>query len=188
MLYEEAKSGEFVLMSNAGGHASEGLTEIINRKRDDIKNAGNTVWLVNSNKGTPDKIQSFCDRTSAQHVVFVAPITLNVGPATDERAVEYSKDNENWKSFDVKLGDVTGYVRRNTTGLWLSELELVPSAQIDFAFYKALDGPDDGELRFWPSDNAIPAQKRNQFFGSGVPRNVVAVGRLASPYAVWMRK
>jgi hypothetical protein len=170
---EEILSRKFVLMSNAGVHAGETLAQIIARKREDLANCGHTVWAVNSNLGTPDRIQSFCEETDERYVIFVAPKSKNTGgPKTFSRALAFSADKQSWKSFSPKMGHVTGYIKSNTTGLWLCELKAVTSSTIDFSQFEQYGGSSD-PFRFWPSDNAIPAQRKSSRSGNPKQRDVV---------------
>jgi hypothetical protein len=64
-------------------------------------------------------------------------------------------------------GHVTGDIKRSTTGFWFDALEELP-------------------VGFWPSDSAYlvrrPGGVRNGNY------QILAVGRLVSPFAVWLRK
>lgn len=187
-LVEQALKADHVLLSNAGAHAGEELDEIIGRKHGDIDRLGHSIWVLNSNKGTPDKVQDFCRRTGAEFVLFVEPVTPNRGTVKADPATQFSSNEGDWQKIGSKLSPVTGFIRRNTTGLWLKAIEKVhPATGINFTDYKDY-ADEEKPVRFYPSDNAIPAKRISPVNSATKLRSLIAVGRLQKPYAVWLSR
>lgn len=187
-ILESALAADNLILANAGSHAKEAWHKIIARKSGDIGRTKHTVWVVNSNAARPDAVQLFCKDHDARYVIFVNRVrdaTGGVGTSRDHPARIYSKDNLKFGKLDGGLSEVTGDIKRSTTGFWFDALEEVSSGSLDLGCYvkagdrKVLD-------RFWPSDSAYPV-RRERVARSGAYQ-ILAVGRLASPFAVWLRK
>jgi hypothetical protein len=103
----------------------------------DIASVNHTVWVLNSNAARPDALQSFCGGRGARYVLFVGrnrPGTTrgrSPGTTRDRKAQDYSIDQMEWIPLAGRLGDVTGDIKRSTTGLWLELLEQVHSGSLD---------------------------------------------------------
>jgi hypothetical protein len=80
---------------------------------------------------------------------------------------------------------VTGDIKRSTTGFWFDALEQVSSSSLQLGCYTKVS---DGQVldRFWPSDSAYPVQRKQEVRPGNY--EILAAGRLASPFAVWLKK
>jgi hypothetical protein len=187
-LLQSALAAPTLILASSGAHAQEGWRNIITRKSADIETVKHTVWVVNSNAARPDAVQSFCGDNGARYVLFVSRVRdAKSGPGTlrDNRAEQYSVDGKTWAALHKRLGHVTGDIKRSTTGFWFDALEERPAGSLDLgSFTKHQD--DQALARFWPSDSAYlvrcPGGVRNGNY------QILAVGRLVSPFAVWLRK
>ena len=183
-----ALSAHSLIVSTAGAYGCEDLSYILNRKRQDIASIGHTIWLVNSNAGSSDKIQSFCELHGARYVVFVSRdgSTHVIGASTESKATHYAPKPGQWTNFNPGRSPVTGLIKRSTTGFWFESLcEVQPRIAVDISsFVKASDGQP--LTRFWPSDNAYPVYREDEVRSGRY--HVVAIGTLAPPYAVWLQR
>jgi hypothetical protein len=184
---QSASAAENLILASAGSHAREEWRTIINRKSDDIRRVKHTVWVVNSNAARPDAVQSFCTDSGARYVLFVSrERNAKPGPGTlrNHEAGEYSRDSTTWLALEKGLSHVTGDIKRSTTGFWFDALEDVLSGSLELESFLKLK---DNQIltRFWPSDSAYPVRRA----GDVRPGNyqILAAGRLASPFAVWLR-
>jgi len=196
-LLNGALGAEHLILSSAGPHAGQAWRQIVARKSSDVDRAGHSVWVLNSNAARPEMVQTFCEKQGARYVIFVtrergkgsrgtaAPdVAGKPGTTRDQRARHYSADRGSWASLDPLLTEVTGDIRRSTTGLWFDCLEETPSGSLDLgSFVKHHDG--EVLTRFWPSDSAYLVRRRSDI-RSGQYR-ILAVGKLAPPFAVWLQ-
>jgi hypothetical protein len=187
-ILESALAADHLILANAGSHAKEGWHKIIARKSADIGRAKHTVWVVNSNAARPDAVQLFCKDHDARYVIFVNRAREGKsgdGTSRDHQARIYSMDGLKFDKLDGGLSEVTGDIKRSTTGFWFDALEEVSSGSLDLGCY-VKDGDRKVLDRFWPSDSAYPV-RRTRDARSGAYQ-ILAVGRLASPFAVWLQK
>jgi hypothetical protein len=187
-ILKSALAADHLILANAGSHARQVWHEIILRKSDNIGRVKHTVWVVNSNAARPHAVQSHCKNHDARYVIFVnmkRDAKGGEGTSRDHRARFYSKDNLHWTKLDGGLSEVTGDIKRSTTGFWFDALEEVSSGSLDLGCYvKAGDGKVLD--RFWPSDSAYPVRRTHD---ARLGRyQILAVGRLESPFAVWLKK
>jgi len=189
-LIDEALSSECMILSSAGAHARQDWLTIINRKRRDITKADHTVWVTNSQAAKPEIVQSFCAQSGARHVVFLSKKRDKPGTDTsnDDAATRYSADSRNWSPLHTALTEVTGRITRATTGFWFCDLETIDHGKIDLTpFVKADDGvPLTG---FSNISSAYPVRRSSPAsIEADGTYEVLAVGRLGTPFAVWLRK
>ena len=186
-LTNNALLAEYLIVSSAGQHAQEDWHSIIERKRRDIANAGHTIWLTNSLATRVEIVQQFCNDHDVRDVLFVAKEQKGSqkGPPTNDPAKFYSADQKTWSPIKV-LSPVTGKITRATTGFWFDALEEITSkVTLDLGcFANAKDGLPLS--RFTNVDSAYPAQRTRPL--SGDRYQLLAIGRLTNPFAVWLRK
>jgi hypothetical protein len=184
-LLQNALQARYVILSTAGRHAQEEWQRIIDRKRDDITSVGYTVWVTNSQAARPDAVQSFCKEHGPCHVIFMSRgYQNNPGPITVDRAKRYSEDERTWLYLPTALSRVTGLRTRYTTGFWFEELEQVQSCSMALGSFVKQDGqPLTGFTNIssaYPVERVHPVQEGDY--------NILAVGRLAKPFAVYLRR
>jgi hypothetical protein len=191
-MLQDALAAEHVILSSAGAHAGQAWHKIVARKQADIGRAGHSVWVVNSNATRPEIVQPFCHDHDAHYVIFVSRLLRNSksddGPPSSERAQGYSSDGRTWIPLpfwpqDRKgLSEVTGRINRATAGFWFDALEEIDSGEIDLRSYSKLTGQTlEG---FQKHESAYPVRRMGVVNRRGY--QVLAVGRLASPFAVWL--
>jgi len=187
---DDALSSEFLILSSAGSHANQEWQTIIDRKRRDIARTKHTVWVVNSQAAAPQTVQAVCNRNGARHVIFLARMRDKPGANTshDDPAVAYSADGRSWSPLDRELSEVTGRINRVTTGLWLDRLDQVGAGKLTLAPFVQTD--DSTPLTGFSNISSTYPVRRIavatlQTLGD---YHVLGVGRLGSPFAVWLRK
>jgi hypothetical protein len=200
-MLRDALAAEHVVLSSSGAHARQEWHQIIARKTADIARAGHTIWVVNSNATRPEKLHPFCNDSNARYVIFVSRARPKLesakpksddseaGPQTRDRARSYREPEAKWKSLpfwpkDPKgLSEVTGRITQATAGLWFEALEEISSGEINLRSYVKLSGePLD---RFHKHESAYPVRRSTNVV-SDEGYQVLAVGRLAAPFAVWL--
>jgi hypothetical protein len=187
ILLQDALAAEYSILSSAGSHAREDWRTIVTRKSADIATVKHSVWVLNSNAARPDAVQSFCNEHKARYVIFVSRERNgkpNVGPSTEDKARLYSPNNRSWFPLDPALSHVTGKLNRGTTGIWLDALEEVPKGTLNLGcFHKQ----SDGEIlsRFQLHESTYPVRRVIPACDGGY--QILAVGRLVSPFAVWLK-
>lgn len=185
-MLQNALAADSSILSNVGPHAGEGWQRIITRKAEDIQKIGHTIWLLNSNAARPDAVQNFCNSQNARYVIFVARTrNASEGPSTGDAAHGYSIDGKKWQGMPTGLGAVTGNINKATTGLWLTSLVKVESGNLDLESFFTYPA---GALltRFWPSDSTYLVRRTDQMRPGRY--EILAVGQLGSPFAVWLKK
>lgn len=189
-MLQNALTAEHVILSSAGAHAGQGWQQIIARKQADIASTNHSVWVVNSQAALPKAVQ-FCGDHDARFVIFVSRLRPNSnsqsasGTSTSDRARDYSRDGgKTWSLLDKGLSPVTGKINNATTGFWFDALEQINSGQIDLGSFSKLDGQILD--RFHLHQSAYPVRRLGAVRRAGY--EVLAVGKLAAPFAVWLRK
>jgi hypothetical protein len=186
-LLQQALQAKYLILSTvAGRYAQEDWQAIIDRKCADVAGVGHTVWAMNSRAAKPDEVQSFCKRHGPCHVLFLNKrFAKKPGSITIDAAKRYSIDGRPpWLPLAGGLSPVTGLRTRFTTGLWLEELEQVHSSSIALGPFVKQDGqrlPEFSNINStYPVERIGPVQKGDY--------NILAVGRLAAPFAVYLRR
>jgi hypothetical protein len=186
-LLKSALAANCVILSSVGKHAQQGWQTIIDRKRRDIANVGHTIWVTNSQAAAPQIVQTFCHKHCAQHVIFVAKVRKDPGSETKfkDPAQSFSPDNITWRPLPPGLSEVTGRITRVTTGFTFDALSQITYGTLKLDEYvKDLDGLPLTKLTNIGS--AYPVRHANA--ENAILYEILAVGRLAYPFAVWLRK
>jgi hypothetical protein len=137
-ILESALAADHLILANAGSHAKEAWHKIIARKSADIGRTNHTVWVVNSNAARPEAVQLFCKDHDARYVIFVNRLRDakgGDGTSSDHPARTYSKDDLKFDKLEGGLSEVTGDIKRSTTGFWFDALEEVSSGSVDLGCY-----------------------------------------------------
>jgi len=187
---------EYSLFSVMGPHAGEDSDTIFARKIADIHNAGRTFWVIRSHKAKPDMIQTIGatirGMSGGPLCAFLAPSSPGgaVPTKTAAAATEYSADRCEWKALPYGITPVTGQITPNTCALVFDQLCLLTSAVVDLWQYADFFDPEFpvkirqgastlGVLR--RDTSAHPDRMKSHL------REVIAVGRLVHPFAVWLK-
>ena len=186
----------YSLLSVMGPHAGEESGAIFARKIADIREVGRTFWVVRSHKAKPDMIQtvsmSVCSGSSEPFCAFLAPSSPGgaVPTKTSAAATEYSADRSKWNRLPVGISPVTGQMTKGTCALVFDQLSLRESAIVDLWQYADFFNRElPVKIRQGASTVCVargnssthPDRMKSRF------REVVAVGRLVEPFAVWLR-
>jgi len=190
-LLDQALAAPECVISVMGDHAGEGIDAIFERKMADIDTAGHTFWVAKSAKARPAQVQSLCT-TQAGYVIFVEAATQGGARPTiaSVSASEYSSDQIDWLPLPPGIGPVTGKIDNSATAFVFDQLTTVSSGTLDLWRYS--DHLDVSRpVRFIlgcstmcavRADMTTHSQRMKSRF-----RRIVAVGRLAEPYCVWLR-
>ena len=190
-LLHEALVAPGCVISVMGAHAGEDADLIFRRKIADCARVGRTFWVARSPKARPAQVQTICTRGWG-YVVFVDPSSPGGARPTTraDSATEYSPDRTAWFPLPSGLGPVTGKLDNSAVAFVFDELTTDVDGTVDlWAYADAWDS--DMPLRFALGLSTACALRKDM---SRHPRRmksryrrVVAVGRLADPYSVWLR-
>ncbi len=180
---------ERTVLSVMGPHANENESAIFERKRADIARIGKTLWLCQSPAARPDRLQAFCVDTPCR-VFFLSPASAKgARPTTStHRMTECSADRLTWSPLPIGLGPVTGQACSSAYALVLDSLEIVSSS---FDLWMYVDARNNEPVRFRLGASTLLARRGDASTHPLRPksriRQVLAVGCLTAPYAVWIR-
>lgn len=187
---------EYSVLSVMGPHAGEDSDAIFARKIADIRKAGLTFWVVRSHKAKPDMIQAIGlavrPGSGAPLCGFLAP--SSAGGATPTKAsgaaTEYSADRSAWQALPSGITPVTGQMTRSTCALIFDHLCLRESSVVDLWQYADyFDAGQPVRIRQGASTVGVvrgDTSKHPDRMKSHL-RQIMAVGRLVEPFAVWLR-
>ena len=191
-----ANAHDFAVISVMGPHAGEGTGTIFKRKADDTRNVGKTFWLVRSYKAKPPTVQSICTIAAGKamkvHCLFVEPSSQGGAVPTKScsAACAYSVDGSTWLSLPRGLGPVTGLMKAGACALVFDELVLKEQTTVDLWDYADFCEPRSPVIIRQGASTICAVRKDMSSHPKRMKANVrclVAVGRLARPYAVWLR-
>lgn len=190
-LVDEALAASGCVISVMGPHAGEDAGVIFGRKIDDCEMVGRTFWVAKSAKARPPQVQAICN-PGPGYVIFVEPATPGGARPTTESdsATEYSSDRTEWLALPDGIGPVTGQMDSAATALVFDRLTIDVGRTIDLWAYADAVNPDR-PLKFALGlstacavrldTSAHPQRMKSRY------RRIVALGRLADPYCVWLR-
>ena len=195
--FKENIMEKFVVISVIGPHAGENESEIFDRKINDIKVSGITFWLIKSYRAKPDMVQTICSHAKKERenvlCFFIEPSSAggSVPTKTSSFAQMFSSDMIRWSEFPVGISPVTGKIDSNAYALVFNELKL-KNGVIDLWSYADFLNPLK-PLKIMQGASTLCAIRKNM---SKMPsqekiksrfRRIVAVGKLCSPYGVWLK-
>jgi hypothetical protein len=190
----EALSSHACLVSVIGEHAGEGMDKIFERKKDDIGRIGKTFWVIRSPKANPAQVQEMCKNGTA-YVIFVDPATKGgARPAVTNNHVScFSIDRKEWCPLPDGISPVTGKIDSLTSALVLDMLTVVPTTEMlvldlwSYADFQYQSMP----LKLIQGCSTICAFRKDMTHHEdrlkSRIRNVIAIGKLADPYGVWVK-
>jgi hypothetical protein len=196
VVQEMMNTDEYSLFGVMGPHAGESSEAIFARKIADVQNTGRTFWVVRSHKARPNMIQtvgaSAADNSRHPLCAFLAPSSPGgaVPTKTASAAVECSADRQSWEAMPTGITPVTGQMTPSTCALVFDQLRLLTSAVVDLWQYADFFAPHSPvKIRQGASTlgvvsrdtSAHPDRMKSHL------RQVIAVGRLVHPFAVWLR-
>jgi hypothetical protein len=190
----DARLSDRVLFSVMGPHANETVSDIFVRKIEDIARVGHTYWLHRSWKAKPDHVQMFCNGTPL-FVLFLNPSAKGGARETIETqvATHFSSDAHEWFSMPAGLSAVTGKMNMAHAFKFDVLIEATPSdyPTIDLWKYREC-GAGNMPVRFKLGASTLCAERGDTSLSSNRmtshQREIVAIGRLCSPFSVWLRK
>jgi hypothetical protein len=190
-LLDSALAAPECVITVMGPHAGENASVIFARKIADCRKVGRTFWVVKSPKARPEHVQAVCGAGTGW-AIFVEPATAGgARPTTESKAaVEYPADGNLWRPLPEGLSPVTGHMDRMAAALVLAEITTDVDGALDLWSYT--DRASAGRpLRFKLGLSTLcavkgesgdhPDRMKSRY------RRIVAVGRLVSPYGVWLR-
>ena len=187
---------EYSVLSVMGPHAGEDSDTIFTRKIRDVRSTGKTFWAIRSHKAKPDMIQKVssaaCNRLVQPLCAFLAPSSPGGATPTKTAAVaaEYSADQSEWRSLPAGLTPVTGKITRSTYALVFDQLWLKGSAVVDLWQYADFFNPKQ-PVKFQQGASTVAVVLRDTSMHPNRMksrlREVMAVGRLVEPFAVWLK-
>jgi hypothetical protein len=185
---------KYLIISVIGPHAHETENTIFKRKIEDINKVGKTFWLTKSHQSKPDMVQQFCliglrEKLNV-YCFFIEPSKIGGAIPTmeDKSAESFSADGKTWQKLPDGLGPVTGNINKNAYALVFDDLKMVTDS-IDLWDYVNFFKPNE-PLKIMQGGSTLCALKQENDFKNEIKsryRKIVAVGRLATPYCVWLK-
>jgi hypothetical protein len=187
---------QYSLFSVMGPHAGEGSAEIFDRKIADVLTTGRTFWVIRSHKAKPDMVQTIgatvCATSGNPLCAFLAPSSPGGAAPTKtaSAATAYSADHCVWNPLPSGIGPVTGQLTPGTCALVFDDISLQPSTAVDLWQYADFFAPGRpvtirqgaSTLGVTPHDTSSHPDRIKTHL-----RAVLAIGRLAHPFAVWLK-
>jgi hypothetical protein len=187
---------KLVLISVMGPHAGEDEVEIFKRKINDIGKVGKTFWLVKSHQAKPDTVQKICKEAKAdgKNVFCFFVRSSSRGGATPTKTSDsaelYSDDRVKWNELPAGLSPVTGKIDSGAYALIFDELQLnMGTLNLwNYADFRNQSKP----IKIMQGGSTLCAVKKEvncpqEERIKSRYRDIVAVGKLAEPYGVWLK-
>ena len=179
-----------------GPHAGEDTDKIFARKIADIDKAGRTFWVIHSHKAKPNTVQEVGKTVRRRSIeplcAFLAPSSPGgvVPTKTATAALKYSTDRCKWEDLPPGISPVTGKMTQSTCALVFDRLVLLPSTTCDLWEYADFFNPEKpvkirqgaSTLSVIATDTSTHSDRMKSHI-----RQVLAIGRLVEPFAVWLR-
>ena len=186
---------KYIIVSVVGPHAGESTKEIFARKTKEIKNTGLTFWLYKSHNAKPQDVQKLCRKAleggCAPLCLFIEASSKGGAQATKSAdvATKFSEDSNRWRKIPQGVL-VTGSVR-NSFALVFDQLEVVEKETIlDLWDYSKFGFPSSAvQIRRGGSTVCCVrgSSKDDPSKLISNVRKVLAIGRLAHPFGIWLR-
>ena len=174
------------VLSVIGPHAGESMSQIYERKIQDIANVGKTFWITSCGKFIFEKINDLCI-TNDLYIIFIAPSSPNgARPATTETAASGYTINGVFSPFPEEMSPVTGNINRKTAALVFDELQLLDennASELDLWNY--MDAVTLNPIRFALGSSTKPCLLNTESEKSGMKsryRKISAVGHFTPPF------
>lgn len=185
----------YLVVGVVGPHAGESEEEILARKAEEIQKCGLTFWLYKSFNAKPRDVQRLCEKSlkggGQPLCLFIESGSKGGSQATvtANRADEFSRDGEKWQKITQEIL-VTGSIK-NSSALVLNDLEVIKSsAVLDLWNYSDFGLPGRA-VRIRRGGSTICCEKGSSRADSkkmvSNVRRILAVGKLAPPFGVWLR-
>ena len=185
----------FVIISVVGPHAGESIRKIFARKTEEIQNTGLTFWLYKSYNANPQDVQQLCKEALEESFtplcLFIEASSKGGAQATKnvDTATKFSQDGREWQKIPQGVL-VTGSVK-NSFALVFDQLRVVEKrAFLDLWNYSKFDSPGSAvQIRRGGSTlccEKTPSKRDTKKMASNT-RRILAVGRLAPPFGVWLK-
>ncbi len=186
---------KYVVISVIGPHADESEEEILERKRKEIKEIGNSFWLHKSYNAKPDIVQNLCKEAlkerNAPICIFIQASSKKGAQATKQgdRMREFSVDRKQWKRIPAGIL-VTGSPK-NAFIMIFNKLDLIKEKKCLDLWNYSLFGFPGKAIKIALGASTICCLKESSKDDPNKMksnlRKVVAIGKLAYPFAAWVR-
>jgi hypothetical protein len=176
--------GDSILFMKVGTHASEELSEIIDRKRAEIDAEGFALWGYGGNTCHPTSmVQPFALASTGPIVLAMLPMDSNHF-AEPVRAEEYSPDGINWQPVPAGI-----HCRGSRYALLIDSLEEVED-KVDLAKTRVAVGPSRGKVGADYIQGRVDKACLEVTDDLAGEPTIVEIGvraNLVKPYAVFLR-
>lgn len=181
---------ERLVISVVGTHAGESLEQIFERKKKEIKKVGYTYWLYKSHSAKPDTLQKLAKSGKNNlDCFFISASGKSGARPTKEQSVSkyFSNDGKQWQKIPNDIL-VTGS-SKCAFALVLKEINLVKK-DINLWNYSNFEDPNS-PVRIRLGDSTLAVVKKSSTLHpdkmTSNVRKIIAVGRLTSPFSVWLK-
>lgn len=181
----------YLIISVIGSHAGESLVEIFLRKQLEIEKTGNTYWLVQSHKAKTQHVQDLCRKAKQEEIpvycLLIEPSQKSGASPTIHNAIAefVSSNNKDWGNIPNGIR-VTGKISKNSTALVFDKLEVL-DAPITLDLWEYSEFKTKNPIKLMLGASTVCCERAPSQGMKNRYRNIVGIGRLASPYGLWLK-
>lgn len=179
-----------VVISVVGTHAGETLDNIFKRKKKEIEKVGHALWLYKSHSAKPDVIQKLAKfGKNDLECFFISASSKSGARPTKEQHISgyFSVNKKRWQL--MPKGTLVTGSSKSAFALVLKRIDLI-NRDIDLWNYSSFVDPHKS-INIRLGDSTLPAIKRSSATSPRKMKNhirrVIAVGKLKSPFSVWLK-
>ncbi len=192
----DALGAQYAIISVMGPHAGESEEFIFERKIKEVSDAGRSFWVHRSSNAKPERVKALCRKAGAEgrpvYCVFIEPSSRGGAQPTSEGqlATRYSADGGSWLPVPEGIRP-TGNISRGATAMVFDAIEMV-NGRIEIDLWDYSDFGFPGKALPVRQGGSTLCVERHPSLGDPARlkshrRRVVAVARMADPFAVWLR-
>ena len=182
---------KYLVITVIGPHAGDDVSTIFSKKQKEIDNHGKTYWLLKSFRAKTNQIQNICKKANEDkedvYCLFIEPSSKDgARPTICNSLVKYiSHNGSEWEELPSNV-NITGKIDIQSSALVLNGLLLVNPMQI-VDLWEYSEFGTDAPLKLQLGASTICCVRKHSEGMKSRFRNVVALGRLAFPYAVLVK-
>ena len=181
-ILEKALMSKNCIFSVMGPHASEGVGDILSRKKLDVVNCGETFWIA---RFCQEDI-SLMDVNADAYIVLIESKCGAKNTKAGCAAKYFSTDKKVWLPINKSLSPVTGRTKGSGAhAFWVEGVEFVEGENIDLKQYVYANGGVISNKIGHSTALVRPATIKTD---KSDVRKVIAVLKLKQPFNVWVRQ
>ena len=179
---------KYCVLSVIGSHAGESMSQIYERKIQDIKKVGKTFWITQCKKEFFEKINEFC-LSGDLYIIFITPAhSCGARPTTVNTVASGYMTIDGFQQFPKHLSPVTGSITKKTAALVFDKIEPSNSSDVPkLDLWNYLDATTNDPVRFILGESTKPCILNTTTIKKGMEsryRKISAIGHFVAPFCV----